>query len=377
LKRLVFVLGSRGEWGYIRPIIRLAPSYGFSPEIFATNTSIINSYGLLVDEIENEGFKVAHKALVAVDGDSHSSMVKSIGLMTLSFVDFLANNPATWTVVAGDRFEQMAAVLTSAFLYTPIAHIQAGERSGNIDGATRHAIARYAHLHFASNNDAAERLIKSGEESWRVHNTGAPQLDEVVALSEVDATEVLKKYQVTKDGYFLSCVHPVTEEYATTLDLVINLNQALQEIKVPAIWILPNNDSGGRGIRDYILSNKRVQDQVFRNITRIEYLQLLKNSLAIVGNSSSGILEAPSFAVPCLNIGRRQIDRFRGKNVLDVNHDIPSIKRGLETISSGHFKKSIAGMVNPYGDGKSSTRILDVLASTDISTELLRKRMTF
>lgn len=377
MKRVVFVLGSRSEWGYIKPIILKCGDFDINPVIFATNMTLVTSHGTLIKEIEEEGFHVAVKSLTAVDGDSHASMVKSMGLMMLSFTDFLTNDKPDWVVVAGDRAEQLAATVTSSYLYVPIGHIQAGERSGNIDGSARHAIARLAHLHFASNDDAVMRLVRSGEEQWRIHKTGAPQLDELHLLEDKSEERVLQKYKLWNSPFIIACVHPVTEEFSTSLMLIRLLMQVLSPIKERVVWVLPNNDAGGRGIRDYITQERRLGDLVFSNLTRKEYLVLLKNAQAIVGNSSSGLLEAPTFGTPCLNIGRRQKDRVRGANVVDSEVDLDQIVNGLNKVLNPRLKEVLKLEINPYGDGRSAERILNVLKKTEISEMLLRKSVTY
>ena len=167
--RLLFLTGSRGEWGYIRPILRLIDgSQEFCYSICATNMHLLPSFGLSVKEIESDGFRVEHKIYMSLDGYNHYTQVKSMGLFLSSFADILASSKPDWIVLAGDRGEQLIGAIAGAFCYVPVAHIQAGELSGNIDGMTRHAIGKFAHLHLASNADAAQRLIRLGEEPFRV-----------------------------------------------------------------------------------------------------------------------------------------------------------------------------------------------------------------
>lgn len=182
--KFMFVTGSRGEWGYIRPLLRIIEKTdAMSYCLVVTNMHLVAAYGNSAAEIEREGFHIDYKVNMCLDGYNHYTMVKSLGVFMMSFPDIVEKEKPDWIVLAGDRGEQMIAAMVGAHTYTPVAHIQAGELSGNIDGMTRHAIGKYAHLHLAANADAADRLRKLGEESFRIHNVGAPQLDEIVEAS--------------------------------------------------------------------------------------------------------------------------------------------------------------------------------------------------
>ena len=174
-----FLLGSRGEWGYIRPVIEELQKRGRTYEICATNMAVLPEYGNIAKKIRDEGYVVTDMPLMALAGDSRFAMAKSLGVLIQSFVDVLARNKPKWLVLAGDRGEQLAGAIAGSYTYVPTAHIQAGELSGNIDGVARHAIARFAHVHFASNRDASSRLHRFGEQEERIFEVGAPQLDDI------------------------------------------------------------------------------------------------------------------------------------------------------------------------------------------------------
>src|SRR5690606_35871422 len=210
--------------------------------------------------------------------------------------------------------------MAGAYTYIPVAHIQAGERSGNIDGVTRHAIAKFAHLHFAANADAAERLLRLGEEPFRVHQVGAPQLDELADGSYTPWDEIARRFGIAQP-FLLVVQHPVTEEMHRAAEQVQALAAALARFPFQKVWILPNNDAGGQTVRREVLRARRSGTLVFENLSRADYLGLLKSCAAIVGNSSSGLLEAPTFHVPAVNIGRRQADRLQGANVVNAPFD--------------------------------------------------------
>ena len=380
MKKILFITGSRGEWGYIRPILRLIQkSNSIDYRICATNMHLLPSHGLPMEEILNDGFNVHFKPFMALDGYNHYTMAKSLGILLTSLVDYIYSDKPDWIMLAGDRGEQLAGAIVGAYCYIPVSHIQAGELSGNIDGVTRHAIGKYSHLHFASNKDAADRLIKLGEQDFRVHDVGAPQIDEMVKMNIPTVQSVFKKYSIpyAKD-YLLFVQHGVTEDF-TSAERQIEISiKSLVNIDMPVITILPNNDAGSYLITIGINKERKGRFHCFKNLPRSEYLSLLKNSRAIVGNSSSGLLEAPTFKVPAVNIGRRQNLRVRGLNVIDCKFNTTDIIKSVTKALSKEFRQYLQGnCINPYGDGNSSERILEIISNTKVDDRLLTKMLTY
>jgi GDP/UDP-N,N'-diacetylbacillosamine 2-epimerase (hydrolysing) len=377
--KLLFLTGSRGEWGYIRPLLRLCQERSVEYDICVTNMHLLSRFGMSMREIEEDGFTISDKIYMTLDGYDHYAMAKSLGIFLPSFVDSLRRVKPDWIVLAGDRGEQLMGAIAGAYTYTPVAHIQAGELSGNIDGQARHAIGKFSHLHFASNEDAGQRLIKLGEEPFRVHVTGAPQLDELDQGRYTSLSDLNSRYEIAFDEPFLLVVfHPVTEEFSQAQEQVEALASALNRFEMPRVWILPNSDAGSETVRQAILSERKGKTHLFKNLTREDYLGILKCSSAIVGNSSSGLLEAPTFEVPAVNIGRRQADRVQGENVIPVpDFEADGIAQCIEHAVSDDFRKSLRGTVNPYGDGHSAERIMDILGRIPRDSRLLIKTLTY
>ena len=375
--KILFVTGSRGEWGYIKPIIKLCIKKSIDYDICATNMLLLPNFGNLVQEIKDEGFRVSDEIFMALDGYNHYSTSKSLGIFLSSFSDVVKRLKPTWILLAGDRGEQLMASICGSYTYTPVAHIQAGERSGNIDGLSRHAIGKFVHTHFAANSDAYNRLISLGEEKFRVHNVGAPQLDEIYQNQISSKKQLEKNYNFPfKKNYLLSVLHPVTEELKDVEKQVEILLKSLKKIHLNKLWVCPNNDAGNFLIKDKILENRDDQTFIFENLTRKDFLGFLKFSSCIVGNSSAGLLEAPSFKKPAINIGRRQNLRLRGKNVLDCNFTEDGITKSIKIGLSETFNKRLKNIKNPYGDGRSSEKILKILQNTKINDKLLIKTLT-
>jgi len=372
---LTFILGSRGEWGYIKPVIDEATKRGHDCSIISVNMANLARYGGLADRVEDMGYQVSGRVLSAYEGDLHATMVKSLFAAGTGVVDALVQLRPDWLVLAGDRAEQLGAAVAGAFTYTPTAHIQAGEVSGNIDDTSRHAIARLAHLHFASNADAADRLRRSGEQQWRIHLTGAPQLDEVRRLAD-DGEAVAQRLLIPTSDFCLAVFHPITETRGQVRHQMEELLKALDAVGRHCVWILPNNDAGGQELREIVESQSRVTNSIFVNLDRQDYLALMQRARYIIGNSSSGILEAPSLGVPAVNVGRRQTGRLRGANVIDVSPERQSILAGIEIALDRDFRAMCLSSPNPYGDGYASTRIVDILEDTERNEDLLAKRLT-
>ena len=379
MKKMLFLTGSRGEWGYIRPILRLIRARDdVDYRLVVTNMHLLPAYGSSWQEIERDGFTIHHKVRMAVEGGDHASHAKSLGVCLEALPDILDVERPDWVVLAGDRGEQLMGAIACSYTYTPVAHIQAGELSGNIDGMCRHAIGKLAHLHLAANEDAADRLMRLGEEPFRVLNVGAPQVDEMVSAQYSTREDLEAKYGVDLSrGFYLAVMHPVTEEAASAGEQARIFVEALNALAAPKIAILPNNDAGSLAVRSAIEQGRRGDWHLFANMPRSDYLGFLKEALAIVGNSSSGLLEAPSFGTPAVNIGRRQDMRFRGANVIDASFDRDEIFAAVERASSLEFRASIAGMENPYGDGHSSERILDLLMSIEADARWMAKKLTY
>lgn len=376
--KILFLNGSRGEWGYIRPIIDLCIERGVDYDICATNMLSLPNFGNLVSEIRNDGYQVSDEIYMSLDGYNHYTMAKSLGIFLTSFVDVLHRIKPTWLVLAGDRGEQFMGAVAASYTYTPVAHIQAGERSGNIDGVVRHSITKLVHMHFAANEDAATRLHKLGEEDFRIHNVGAPQLDELANGKISSHDELCNKYKDLKGKKFLLVVqHPVTEDMYHASEQVNALTASLNKFDLPKVWVMPNNDAGSLMIRNSILQARDSNSLIFDNLPREDYLGLLENCECIIGNSSSGVLEAPTLKTPAINLGRRQNDRVQGINVINAEYEVGAITDAINKAISDEFKMKMKKCVNPYGDGQSSARILDLLNSIKIDDTLLTKKITY
>ncbi len=381
MRHIAIVTGSRGEYGYLRPLIRQIdniPNLKYS--LVVTNMHLLPTFGYSVEDLEKDGMNISDKIYMALDGYVPATMVKSLGVNLLGITDSFVRLKPDLILLAGDRGEQLMAAIAGAHMNIPVAHIQAGELSGNIDGLTRHAIARFSHIHFASNEDAAERLRRTGEQEFRIYLTGAPQLDELVNGHYISVEEVVEKFHLEMDRTIILFVqHPVTDEFGKTGEQMQETLEAIQELKHQTVAIFPNNDAGSDEVRRIIENYKMPFLRVERNLPREEYIGLMRVASVMVGNSSGGLIEAPVFNLPAVNIGERQRDRYRGKNVIDVPPDRNLIRNAIVKAISPEFRERLNGAgSNPYlGDGKVSERIVEILRTIKIDERLLKKQLTF
>ncbi len=378
MRHICFLTGSRGEWGYIRPLLRMIendPALSYS--IIATHMHLLPDFGMSINQIEKDGFFVAEKIYMTLDGYNALTMTKSLANLLAELPGALTRLRPDILLLAGDRGEQLMGAIAANHLSIPVAHVQAGELSGNIDGIVRHAITKLAHIHFAANEEFAERVRKMGEQDFRVFNTGAPQLDELVQGAFTSEDQIRTRYRVPKTGKFILAIqHSVTEEEGEASVQIRETLAAISETGLLTLMIYPNADAGSELIRSEISNFHTDNVRLFRNLPREDYLGLMRIADVVVGNSSSAILEAPTFGLPAVNIGRRQNGRPQAGNVINCDFQRVEILQSILKALSPEFKSKIKGY-NPYGDGNSSGRIVKILKEIPIDKNLLNKEMTY
>jgi GDP/UDP-N,N'-diacetylbacillosamine 2-epimerase (hydrolysing) len=379
IRKIAIVTGGRIEFGYVRPVIKaIEKNPDLDYEIIAANMHVLPEFGHTVDEIYRDKFKVGAAVHNTLAGYTHLTMVKSLGVFLTELPGIIERMAPDFILVAGDRGEPLVAAMTGAHMYIPVAHIQAGELSGNIDGMTRHAITKYAHIHFAANDDAAKRLKKMGEQDFRILNVGAPQLDEFVSGDVTDSKTILQRYHLPRNKKSILLIqHSVTEEADLAEKQIAESIKAVASLKLPTVIILNNSDAGSRHIREVIARYKNFKARTFNHIPRPDYFGLLKTCDVLVGNSSSGIIEAPLAKIPVVNIGNRQKGRLQSTNVINVGHSQRAIAKAIKRALSDKFRARAEKSPSVYGDGHSAEKIVDLLATTPIDKKLLVKELTY
>jgi len=339
---------------------------------------MLSAFGSSIDEIKSDKLKIHAAIYNTFDGYNHLTMAKSLAVFMLQLPELLTQMGADMILLSGDRGEQLVSAIIGAHMYIPVAHIQAGEVSGNIDGMSRHAITKFSHLHFCSNKDASDRVLKMGEEPHRIFNVGAPMLDELVNGFITPPEKIYKKFSITKNEPLILLVyHSVTDEFNQLEQQVDKVMRAISKFGYKTIVILNNADAGSGIIRNKIMECRKPFMKIYPNLKRQDYAGLFNVANVIVGNSSSGIIEAPTFKLPSVNIGNRQKGRLQTNNVINVGYDVRGIELAIKKALSSAFKKGLIRCVNPYGDGKSSKRIVDVLQGIPIDDKLLVKSLTY
>lgn len=346
-------------------------------QIIVTSSALLEKYGSILSQLKKEGFVINVKLPILLSGETPLTMAKTTGLGLIEIASALDHLNPDVVIIIGDRFETMSTTLAAAYCNKIIAHTMGGEISGTIDESIRHAISKFAHIHFPANDDAKKRIIKMGENPNFVFNVGCPRIDivkEVLKRKKNINLGLLNKIGVGdkinfNDRFLMVSQHSVTTEYGSSLDQITKTLEAINDLNIQTIVIWPNPDAGSddiaRGIRIF-RENKIVSKmRFFKNIPLDQYILLMNKTSCLIGNSSSGIREGSFIGTPVVNIGTRQNKRVRGKNVIDVPHDKKKILKAIKyQLNKSTYKKEII-----YGDGNSGKRIAKILSSIDINLQ--------
>ncbi len=376
-RRIAAVTTSRADFTALYwPLHDLACHPEVDLRIIAFGPHLSPEFGSTIREIETAGFRLDARIECLLSSDTDVGMAKTIGLATLSLADCLGEMRPDLLLVTADRYEMLAPASVALALRIPVAHIEGGEISeGAIDDAVRNALTKLSHVHFTSTELARARVIAMGEEQGRVHRTGAPTLDHLRRgpLLSREQLEQRLELRLTRPTAIVT-YHPATIARDTTREADA-LFQALQDVPEQLLFCYPNADAGSRVLIGRIEAFLGARGgRVFVNLEPLVYWSLLRQVEYLVGNSSSGIIEAASFALPAVNVGIRQQGREHGPNVLHAEPDTASILDQIQTARSEEFRRSLKGMANLYGDGCASQRIVSVLASVPLDETLLMKR---
>ena len=379
MKRTITVVSSsRADYSHLHwPLRELAAHPEIALKIVLMGPHLAAEFGHTAREIERDGFAIDARIESLLSSDTDVGMAKSIGLATLGLADYLGAIRPDLVLLTADRYEMLAPASVALALRIPLAHIEGGEVSeGAIDDAVRNALTKLSHVHFTSTAQARDRVIAMGEEPWRVHHVGAPSLDHVRRSELPGRVELEAALGIDLGQPTIIVAHPPTTLARDTLREVDAVFAALEETPGQLLFCHPNADTGSHGItaRAQAFLRARGNGKLVVNLPPATYWGLLGQVEAIVGNSSSGIMEAASFALPAVDIGMRQRGRERGRNVLSVEPEKAAILTALATARSQSFRESLRGMENPYGDGRSSERIAAVLAGVPLDEQLLIKR---
>ncbi len=379
MRTVAVVTTSRADYSHLYwPLTSLAAHPEIDLKLIVLASHLSPEFGLTVRAIEADGLPIAARLECLLSSDTDVGMAKSIGIAALSLADTLGAMRPDVLLLIADRYEMLAPAAVALALRIPIAHIEGGELSeGAIDDAVRNALTKMSHIHFTSTYAARERVISMSEEPWRVHRAGAPSLDHLrksnlLGREALESRLGVELHQPT----IVIAYHPVTLLQDTTIEADA-LFSALAAQPEQLIFCYPNADAGSRSlisrIEDFL--SARGRGKLFVNLPAVEYWSLLRCARMMIGNSSSGIMETASFALPTVNVGLRQKGRERARNVIDACAVSASIAEAVNKARSREFIDSLQGMKNPYGDGCASERIVEVLSTLPARDKLLMKQV--
>lgn len=378
-RRIGVVTTSRADYSHLYwPLRELATHPAVELGVFVMGPHLSPEFGDTIREIERDGFPIQARVECLLSSDSDTGMAKTIGVAILGLADALSTWRPDLLLLIADRYEMLAPAAVAVALRIPIAHIEGGEISqGAIDDQIRNALTKLAAIHFTSTETARSRVISMGEEPWRVHCAGAPSLDHMRRSTLYGRAELEQRLGLAlKPPTLVAAWHPVTILRDTNAEADAFFT-ALAQVPGQLLFVYPNADAGSRVLieRTKTFAATRADTHIFVNLDAVTYWSLLGQADALVGNSSSGIMEAASFALPVVNVGMRQQGRERARNIIDVEPEAVAIRAAIERALSSEFRTSLAGMANPYGNGSAASTIAEVLATVPLDGLLIKQPM--
>ena len=379
-RKITVTTGTRAEYGILRPILKsILKNKHLDLFLIVTGTHLSKKYGISINEIKKDGFKISHKFNMLPKGNTNYHMSLNLAKGIEQFSKFFSRINPDINLVLGDRDEMLASAISAYHMNIPNAHIHGGDKSkGGIDEYTRHAITKMSNIHFAATMKSYSRIIKMGEDPKYVFHTGSPSIDEILANKISSKIILEKKYAIRLTGdEIILLYHPVTTQLEFNEKYIKNILTAIVKSKKPVIAIGPNSDAGSREIRQNLLQySKKYDIKLYDNFPRNDFLGLLDNAGLLIGNSSAGIIEASYFTIPVVDIGIRQNGRDKGKNIISTDEKIINISKAINRAFKMKTPKQIS-KVKIYGNGKSSKKIVNILEKIKLNEKLIQKQITY
>lgn len=384
MRKILVVTGTRAEYGLLYwTMKRIQEDSDLKLQLIVTGSHLCPEYGYTVEQIRQDGFVIDEEIDMLISSKNKSAIVKSMGIELIQMAQAFDRLKPDILLILGDRYEIFIAATCAMMMNVPIAHMNGGESTeGAVDEQIRHAITKMAHIHFAGTEYYKERIIKMGEEPWRVFNVGQPGIENIVRMKLFTKDEILNELNIKPNNklIFLITYHPVTLEVENTERQIDELLQAIKRFDANYIFTYPNADFGSKVIIEKISEfvSQNEDSYLFCNLGQKKYLSLLKHCDVVIGNSSSGIIETPIFKKPVVNIGERQKGRLRAGNVIDCDYDGKSITDAInKALYDKDFKTNLNKVSNIFGDGNTSERVVNILKNIELNKNLLRKRLTY
>jgi len=370
-RKVMYITGTRADYGLMHKTLELLNSdESIQLDIVATGMHLMEEFGYSVDEIEKDNFNL-HIVNQTFLKDNKESMSSFIGNLIVDLTKLMSEINPDIVLLLGDRGEMLAGGVVASYLQIPIAHVHGGDVSSTVDDSARHAITKLANIHFPATKKSALRIKQMGENTENIFVVGAPGLDDIIHnVKNIELSKLKEKYSINKP-FVLILQHPVSlEEH----DSAIQIKETLDAVSLTdyhVIVIYPNADAGGRAMIDVI---NQYDFDTYKNIPRNDFIGLLSIADILIGNSSSGIIESSSLKLPVINIGTRQQGREKAENVVDVGYNRDEIYNAINFIKTDNYQDVLKNCINPYGDGKASERIYNILKSISINNDLLNKQ---
>ena len=374
MKKICVITGTRAEYGILNRLMHLINDDNeLSLQIIVTNMHLSPEFGLTYREIEADGFTINKKVEMLLSSDTPNAITKSVGLAVIGFADAIEDLKPDLIIVLGDRFEILAAVTASLFYKIPVAHLHGGEiTEGAFDNSIRHAITKMSHLHFTSTEEYRKRVIQMGENPEDVFNVGALGCENITSMKLMGKDELEKSMNFAFDRKtILVTFHPETLESISAKEQFEVLLEAISGYRdLRVIFTMPNSDTDGRIIINMItqfVEKNQPQMIWFHSLGAIRYLSVLQYIGAVVGNSSSSIIEVPSFHIPTINIGNRQKGRIAAKSVINCKLKKEDIQKELNLVLNDEYRRSLVHIKNPYYKLNTAQEILNIIKHRSLS----------
>lgn len=379
-RKITVTTGTRADYGLLRPILNsISSSKNLDLSLIVTGMHLSKKYGLTINEIKKDGFKISASFNMLPKEDSKYLVSETLGKAIVEFSKIFNKIQPDINVILGDRDEMLASAVSAYHMNIPNAHIHGGDRSGGIDEYTRHAITKISNIHFAPSKKSKERILRMGENPKYVFFTGSPAVDEVKNNKVTDKKILESQYSIKFSGDdILFVYHPVTTQVENTENQIRNLLKVIHIVNKPTIAVAPNSDTGNDIIFKHLeeFSKSHLSFKFFKSFPRSDYLGMLKNCKVLIGNSSSGIIEASYFKIPVVNIGIRQKNREKGSNVLDAeDNSVVSIHTKL--VKALKMKKQHLSTASIYGTGNTAKKIIKYLETIKLNSTLIEKQISY
>jgi UDP-N-acetylglucosamine 2-epimerase (non-hydrolysing)/GDP/UDP-N,N'-diacetylbacillosamine 2-epimerase (hydrolysing) len=376
-RRIVSITGTRADYGPMEAVHRaLSMNAAFDFHLIVTGMHLLPAFQSSLERARADAFGALHEVPMLGTEDTGRAMAQSIGKGIFGISDLFETLQPDIALVYGDRSEMFSAAIAATHMNIPLVHLSGGDVSGTIDDSVRNAISKLAHFHLPNCQVSAERLVALGESKDRIVTVGEPGLDLLRTMEYEPLADLMRALCLPIDKPFLiATVHPVTDEPEAARAQMKTTLEALEEIGLPVVFTYPNTDHGGRAMVEVLESWRgRPFLRIEASLGSRRYLSLMKHAAAMVGNSSSGIFEAPSFKVPVVNLGSRQHGRVRANNVIDAPFECDEIVRAIRFVLEDiDFRKALSHCENPYGDGGAAERVADILARLRLEPDLIAK----